>query len=224
MVIHLILTTLSGEEAQLTIELQEFDRLQEFESAVLEQPDCAVEPMTPTIPSGGIASPSSASSIRLPLPPLSDHRYASRLVSCNQLKGATRWAFSTACLARQQLISLGKNQLCICALQALANSQASGQTPKDRTGGFQTEVHAPPKVLCIARRAFGSVAAAQPKRCWLPLVGSVDLPQRLGGWQTSLLHPAKALCPMLRSCRGSAAVYSKTQASNASARISVSKI
>ena len=37
MVIHLILTTLSGEEAQLTIELQEFDRLQEFESAVLEQ-------------------------------------------------------------------------------------------------------------------------------------------------------------------------------------------
>ena len=37
MVIHLILTTLAGEEAQLTIELQEFDRLQEFESAVLEQ-------------------------------------------------------------------------------------------------------------------------------------------------------------------------------------------
>ena len=37
MVIHLILTTLSGEEAQLTIELQEYDRLQEFESAVLEQ-------------------------------------------------------------------------------------------------------------------------------------------------------------------------------------------
>ena len=37
MVLHLILTTLSGEEAQLTIELQEFDRLQEFESAVLEQ-------------------------------------------------------------------------------------------------------------------------------------------------------------------------------------------
>ena len=37
MIIHLILTTLAGEEAQLTIELQEFDRLQEFESAVLEQ-------------------------------------------------------------------------------------------------------------------------------------------------------------------------------------------
>ena len=37
MVIHLILTTLAGEEAQLTIELQEFDRLQEFECAVLEQ-------------------------------------------------------------------------------------------------------------------------------------------------------------------------------------------
>ena len=37
MVLHLILTTLAGEETQLTIELQEFDRLQEFESAVLEQ-------------------------------------------------------------------------------------------------------------------------------------------------------------------------------------------
>ena len=37
MIIHLILTTLAGEETQLTIELQEFDRLQEFESAVLEQ-------------------------------------------------------------------------------------------------------------------------------------------------------------------------------------------
>ena len=37
MVIHLILTTLAGEEAQLTIELQEFDRLQEFENVVLEQ-------------------------------------------------------------------------------------------------------------------------------------------------------------------------------------------
>ena len=37
MVLHLILTTLSGEEVQLTVELQEFDRLQEFESAVLEQ-------------------------------------------------------------------------------------------------------------------------------------------------------------------------------------------
>ena len=37
MVLHLILTTLAGEDTQLTIELQEFDRLQEFESAVLEQ-------------------------------------------------------------------------------------------------------------------------------------------------------------------------------------------
>ena len=37
MVIYLILTTLAGEEAQLTIELQEFDRLQEFENVVLEQ-------------------------------------------------------------------------------------------------------------------------------------------------------------------------------------------
>ena len=37
MILHLILTTLAGEETQLTIELQEFDRLQEFESAVLEQ-------------------------------------------------------------------------------------------------------------------------------------------------------------------------------------------
>ena len=37
MVIHLILTTLAGEEAQLTIELQEYDGLQEFENAVLEQ-------------------------------------------------------------------------------------------------------------------------------------------------------------------------------------------
>ena len=37
MVLHLILTTLAGEETQLTIELQEFDRLQKFESAVLEQ-------------------------------------------------------------------------------------------------------------------------------------------------------------------------------------------
>ena len=34
--IILILTTLE-EETQLTVELQEFDRLQEFESAVLEQ-------------------------------------------------------------------------------------------------------------------------------------------------------------------------------------------
>ena len=34
---QLILTTLAEEEAQLTIELQEYDRLQEFENAVLEQ-------------------------------------------------------------------------------------------------------------------------------------------------------------------------------------------
>ena len=37
MIMHLILTTLAGEETQLTIELQEFDRLHEFENAVLEQ-------------------------------------------------------------------------------------------------------------------------------------------------------------------------------------------
>ena len=37
MVVHLILTTLAGEETKLTIELQEFDRLHEFENAVLEQ-------------------------------------------------------------------------------------------------------------------------------------------------------------------------------------------
>ena len=37
MVLHLILTTLAGEETQLTIELQEYDRLHEFENAVLEQ-------------------------------------------------------------------------------------------------------------------------------------------------------------------------------------------
>ena len=37
MVLHLILTTLSGEEAQLTIELQEFDRLQEFEREQLPE-------------------------------------------------------------------------------------------------------------------------------------------------------------------------------------------
>ena len=37
MVIHLILTTLAGEEAQLAIEIQEHDRLQEFENAVMEQ-------------------------------------------------------------------------------------------------------------------------------------------------------------------------------------------
>ena len=37
MVVHLILTTLAGEETQLTIELQEYDRLYQFENAVLEQ-------------------------------------------------------------------------------------------------------------------------------------------------------------------------------------------
>ena len=37
MVSHLILTTLAGEETQLTVELQEYDRFYEFENAVLEQ-------------------------------------------------------------------------------------------------------------------------------------------------------------------------------------------
>ena len=37
MVIHLILTTLAGEEAKLAIEIQEHDRFQEFENAVIEQ-------------------------------------------------------------------------------------------------------------------------------------------------------------------------------------------
>ena len=37
MVLHLILTTLAGEETQLTIELQEYGRFYEFENAVLEQ-------------------------------------------------------------------------------------------------------------------------------------------------------------------------------------------
>ena len=37
LVIHLILTTLAGEEMQLTVELQEFDRLNEFEEALLQQ-------------------------------------------------------------------------------------------------------------------------------------------------------------------------------------------
>ena len=37
MVIHLILTTLAGEEAQLIVDLQEYDGLREFENAVLEQ-------------------------------------------------------------------------------------------------------------------------------------------------------------------------------------------
>ena len=35
-VVFLILVTLAGEEIQLPIELQEFDRLGEFENAVLE--------------------------------------------------------------------------------------------------------------------------------------------------------------------------------------------
>ena len=37
MVLHLVLTTLAGEETQLAIELQEYDRFYEFEHAVLEQ-------------------------------------------------------------------------------------------------------------------------------------------------------------------------------------------
>ena len=37
MVLHLIVTTLAGEETQLAIELQEYDRFYEFENAVLEQ-------------------------------------------------------------------------------------------------------------------------------------------------------------------------------------------
>ena len=36
-VVHLLLTTLSGEEHQVIVDLQEFDRLDEFETAVLEQ-------------------------------------------------------------------------------------------------------------------------------------------------------------------------------------------
>ena len=36
LVLHLILTTFAGEEIQLSIELQELDRLNEFENAVLE--------------------------------------------------------------------------------------------------------------------------------------------------------------------------------------------
>ena len=35
-VFHLILVTLAGDEIQLPIELQEFDRLSEFENAVIE--------------------------------------------------------------------------------------------------------------------------------------------------------------------------------------------
>ena len=37
LVVHLQLTSLSGEEYQVIIDLQEFDRLDEFETAVLEQ-------------------------------------------------------------------------------------------------------------------------------------------------------------------------------------------
>ena len=37
LVLQLLLTTLSGEELQVIIHLQEFDRLDEFETAVLEQ-------------------------------------------------------------------------------------------------------------------------------------------------------------------------------------------
>ena len=37
LVLQLLLTTLSGEEIQIVIDLQEFDRLDEFETAVLEQ-------------------------------------------------------------------------------------------------------------------------------------------------------------------------------------------
>ena len=36
LVLHLILITFAGEEIQLSMELQEFDRLNEFENAVLE--------------------------------------------------------------------------------------------------------------------------------------------------------------------------------------------
>ena len=36
LVLHLILTTFAGDDIQLSIELQEFDRLNEFENAALE--------------------------------------------------------------------------------------------------------------------------------------------------------------------------------------------
>ena len=36
LVLRLVLTTFAGEELQLSIDLQEFDRLNEFETAVLE--------------------------------------------------------------------------------------------------------------------------------------------------------------------------------------------
>ena len=41
MVVHLILTTLAGEETQLTIELQEYDRFYQFENAVLARLPCS---------------------------------------------------------------------------------------------------------------------------------------------------------------------------------------
>ena len=37
LVVHLLLTSLSGEEHQVVVDLQEFDRLDEFETAVLEE-------------------------------------------------------------------------------------------------------------------------------------------------------------------------------------------
>ena len=46
LVMQLLLTTLSGEEHQVIIDLQEFDRLDEFETAVLEQvPIIGVAPL-----------------------------------------------------------------------------------------------------------------------------------------------------------------------------------
>ena len=36
LVVHLLLTSLSGEHHQVTVDLQEFDRVDEFETAVLE--------------------------------------------------------------------------------------------------------------------------------------------------------------------------------------------
>ena len=46
LVLQLILITFAGEEIQLTIELQEFDRLNEFENAVLEHLPCIGERST----------------------------------------------------------------------------------------------------------------------------------------------------------------------------------
>ena len=37
LVVHLLLTTLAGDEHQVVVDLQEFDRFDEFETAVLEQ-------------------------------------------------------------------------------------------------------------------------------------------------------------------------------------------